>query len=160
MVKVSSLTDKTTQEFKKMFTSYYAELGCDDDCEHLLDEYILPDLLSGLLHIDILEEDGTIAGFVIYQKDEIDNDWNFLEGWGNIRELYIKPDLRERGLGKFLLYTAEFKLKEMGITKAYCLPNDSSIPFFLSCGYAESETYCDALDCNAWTKTPLTNGCK
>jgi GNAT superfamily N-acetyltransferase len=159
MVKVYSLNDTATEKFKEMFTSYYEELGCDDNCEHLLNEYVLCDLLAGLLYIDIIEEDGKVAGFVIYQKDEIDNDWNFSEGWGDIRELYISPLFRERGLGKFLLYTAEFKLKEKGITKTYCLPSENSIPFFLACGYEESDKYCDDLDCNAWIKTDLNNGC-
>ena len=54
MIKVSPLSDATQKEFEKLFADYYAELGCDDNVPHLLEEYILPDLLAGLIKIDIL----------------------------------------------------------------------------------------------------------
>lgn len=160
MIKVTPLNDKFTEKFTKLFCDYYAELGCTDDTFHLVDEYILPDLLAGLIKIDILQEGENLAGFVIYQRDEIDNDWNFKEGWGDIREIYIAPEFRGKGYGKFLLYTAEMKLKESGLDRAYCLPNDGAVPFFISCGYAETEEYCEDLDCTVFEKTDLTNGCK
>lgn len=160
MIKVSPLTDKFREKFSKLFSDYYKELGCADDTNHLVDEYILPDLLAGLIKIDILEESEKVIGFVIYQRDEIDNDWNFKEGWGDIREIYIAPAFREKGYGKFLLYTAEMKLKESGIAKAYCLPYESSVPFFISCGYAETEEFSEDLDCKVYEKTDLENRCK
>ena len=46
MIKVSPLSDATQKEFEKLFADYYAELGCDDNVPHLLEEYILPDLLA------------------------------------------------------------------------------------------------------------------
>ena len=160
MLKVFALQDNFKDEFAKLFSEYYSELGCDDDCGHLIDEYILPDLLAGLLRIDLMQDGDALCGFVIYQKDDIDNDWNFKEGWGDIREIYISPEFRKRGYGKFLLYTAEMKLKERGVNRAYCLPYASSVPFFIACGYTRTEQYSEELDCHVYIKEDLNNKCK
>ncbi len=157
MLQISPLRDDTLNEFSEMFKSYYAELGCDDDCEHLLNEYVLPDLLAGLLHIDVLKDGNDFSGFAIYQIDDITNDWNFKEGWGDIREIYIVPAKRRNGLGKFLLYTAEMKLKESGAEKCYVLPDVASEKFFTACGYKKTDGYCADLDCNVFEKTNLNN---
>lgn len=159
MIKVAPLTDLAKADFERLFKDYYEELGCDDDCGHLLEEYILPDLLAGLIKTDILQESGKFAGFVIYQTDAPGNDWNFKEGWGDIREIYVIPSLRRRGLGKFLLYTAEMKLREMGADKCYCLPSENSRAFFGACGYSETDGYNEDLDCFVYEKTNLNNGC-
>lgn len=160
MIKISPLTDLTKKEFEALFTSYYQELGCDEDIGHLLDEYILPDLLAGLINIEILQDGEKYAGFVIYQTDDIGNEWNFKEGWGDIRELYIIPSHRRQGLGRFLLYTAELKLKESGTNKAYCLPSEDSEKFFTACGYEKTEGYNAELDSIVYEKHDLSNKCK
>ena len=159
MLHVYPLKDNDRKIFEKLFKDYYAELGCGDDTKHLIDEYILPDMLAGLLHIDLIAEDDEVSGFVIYQIDDIDNEWNLKEGWGDIREIYISPSFRRKGLGKFLLYSAEMKLKEEGAKNAYCLPCETSSPFFAACGYADSDEYCEDLDCNIFEKINLNNGC-
>ena len=160
MIKVAPLTDAFTENFKTLFTEYYTELDCGENVPHLLDEYILPDLLAGLIRIELLQEGEKFIGFVIYQVDDIDNDWNFKEGWGDIREIYVSPDCRKKGYGKFLLYTAEMKLKESGIPRAYCLPYEKSVPFFTACGYKKTDGYCEDLDCAVYEKTNLNNCCK
>lgn len=157
MLQVSPLRDDLKDKFAEMFETYYKELGCDEDCRHLVDEYIIPNLLSGLLKIDILRSDGESAGFVIYQKDESANDWNFKEGWGDVREIYIARAYRGKGAGKFLLYTAEMKLKESGVLRAYCLPNLAAESFFKACGYKKTEEYCAELDSFVYEKTDLNN---
>ena len=48
MIKVTPLNDILKDEFTRLFTEYYSELGCTDSVPHLVDEYILPDLLAGL----------------------------------------------------------------------------------------------------------------
>lgn len=159
MLKISPLNDKTQKIFCELFCRYYEELGCEDDCGHLLEEYVLPDLLAGLIKIELIEDGPAYAGFIVYQKDDIDNDWNYKEGWGDVREIYILPDFRGKGLGKFLLYTAEMKLRESGADRAYCLPAEGSEGFFLACGYEKTDAYCDDLDCFVYEKVPLKNGC-
>ena len=159
MLHVYPLKDTDKSVFEKLFCEYYAELGCADDTAHLIDEYILPDMLASLLHIDLIAEDKEIAGFIIYQIDDIDNEWNLKEGCGDIREIYITPSRRRNGLGKFLLYSAEMKLKEAGAKGAYCLPFEGAVPFFVACGYADTEQYCEDLDCNIFEKNNLNNCC-
>ncbi|MDE6868247.1 MAG: GNAT family N-acetyltransferase, partial [Clostridia bacterium] len=147
MVKVAPLTDRDTEAFISLFTKYYSELDCADNAEHLVKEYVLPDCLAGLISIDVAEQDGKPAGFVIYQIDGIENEWNFKEGFGDVREIFVDPLCRRKGLGKLLLYTAELKLKERGAQKSYCLPYEEAIPFFTACGYKKTEVYNDELDC-------------
>ena len=159
MLRVYPLKDTEKEIFENLFKEYYAELGCTDDTAHLVDEYIIPDLLAGLLHVDLLSVDGEVAGFVIYQVDDINNEWNLKEGWGDIREIYISPVHRRKSFGKFLLYTAEMKLNDAGVGKAYCLPYENALPFFTACGYSDSLEYCEELDCNIYVKTNLKNGC-
>lgn len=159
MLHVSPLCDKQKDEFVKLFSRYYSELECDEDCERLIEEYILPDLLSGQISIDVAEDDGTPSGFVIYQVDDIDKEWNVREGWGDIREIYVVPEKRGRGLGKLLLYTAEMKLLERGTHKAFCLPSLESESFFAACGYAATDDYVEDLDTLLWQKLDLNNKC-
>lgn len=157
MICVTSLTDETRGVFEKLFAAYYEELGCEEDSAHLVEEYVIPDLLAGLLQAEMLYDDGTPVGFVIRQIDDIDNEWCFREGWGDIRELYIVPSLRRQGLGKFLLYTAEMKLKEAGADKAYCLPAAGTEGFFTACGYQKTDEYDDEFDCYVYEKHDLNN---
>ena len=159
MLHVYSLKDTDKSVFEELFKQYYEELGCPDDTKHLIDEYIIPDMLAGLLHIDLIEEDKAVLGFIIYQIDDINNEWNLKEGWGDIREIYISPSHRLKGLGKFLLYSAEMKLSEAGAQKSYCLPYEKAVSFFTACGYADSSEYCEDLDCNIFEKNNLKNGC-
>lgn len=160
MIKCYCLKDTHKQKFYKLFTDYYAELDCDDAAQHLLDEYVLPDYISGLLAIDLLDDGDETVGFVIYQIDAADNEWCVKAGWGDVREIYVAPSHRRQGLGKFMLYTAELKLREGGAERAYALPNDEAIPFFTACGYADSGERCEDLDCNVFTKDSLINTCK
>lgn len=157
MLKVVPLNDKTKDGFCALFGDYYAELDCAEDISHLIDEYIIPDLLSGLLKIDMLFINDVAAGFVVYQIDGAENEWNLKEGWGNIREIYVAPEHRKRGNGKFLLFTAEMKLKENGAEKCYCLPYDAAEKFFVACGYYKTEQYNEELDCNVFEKLSLEN---
>ncbi|MDE6667135.1 MAG: GNAT family N-acetyltransferase [Clostridia bacterium] len=159
MISVSPLNEKTKKEFEMLFTSYYSELDCGEDVPHLLKEYIMPDLLAGLIKIDILQEGKVYAGFVIYQTDDIDNEWNFKEGWGDIREIYVAPARRRQGYGKFLLYTAEMKLREAGTQKCYCLPVEGTEEFFTACGYAKGNEYSEELDTFVYEKSDLNNKC-
>lgn len=129
MISVKPLTDEGKTQFEKLFSKYYSELDCGENVKHLVDEYILPDLLAGLIRIELLKDGDTYAGFVIYQKDDIDNEWNFKEGWGGVREIYVIPSKRRKGYGKFLLYTAELKMRESGLDRAYCLPCDGAEKF-------------------------------
>lgn len=158
MIELHPLNDRTEDRFRRLFTEYYDELDCGEDCAHLVDEYIIPDLKAGLLRIYLAFE-GECTGFVIFQRDEIDNDWNFMEGWGDIREIYVIPSRRRMGTGRFLLYTAELMLKESGSERVYALPTPESEEFFLSCGYKKTERYCPETENYVFEKHGLDNRC-
>ena len=160
MVRVFPLNDKYKEIFGKMFADYYEELGCDEDAVHLVDAYIIPDLLAGLLRIDLIEEDDNVCGFCIYQTDEPGNDWNFKDGWGDIREIYIVMSKRRKGLGKFLLYTAEMKLRESGVENIYALADGEAANFFADCGYELTGEECAELECNVFAKSAKKVCCK
>lgn len=159
MIRVFPLNDKYKEVFGKMFADYYDELGCDEDADHLVDEYVLPDLLAGLLRVDLIEEDGATCGFCIYQIDEPGNEWNFKDGWGDIREIYITQAKRRKGLGTFLLYTAEMRLKESGVKNIYALPDTDAVDFFAACGYELTDEVCAELECNVYAKN-AESGCE
>ena len=157
MIEIKPLTDTNVSHFNKMFNDYYSELDCDEDVCHLLDEYVIPDIKAGLIFADLLEVDGVFAGFVIYQRDDIDNEWCPMEGWGDIREIYVSPEHRKKGFGKCLLLAAEKKLCELGAEKAYVLPAQNTENFFTSCGYKKANLYNEELDCFVYEKTSLKN---
>lgn len=159
MFVISALKDVNREEFGRLFCDYYAELGCDEDCAHLLSEYIIPDLLAGLIRIDFMIDGGQSAGFVIYQRDDISNDWNFWEGMGDIREVYVIPQKRRQGLGTMLVKTAEMRFKESGVAEVYTLPEESALPFFEKLGYVKSGKFCEETGGEAYKK-PLSCGCK
>lgn len=160
MLKITPLKDTEKPLFEKLFESCRKELGRADDTARTINEYIIPDLLAGLLSVDILFDGETCAGFIIYRTEDIDNDRSFKERRGDVRGLYVIPPLRRRGLGRFLLYTAEMKLKESGADKAYCLPAAGSEGFFRACGYTCSGVLNEDAGCPAFEKTNLNNACK
>ncbi len=146
-MKIIPCTPDLYTTFGSLFADYYAELGCDDDCEALLADCVLPDFEAGLLKI-LLAAAAEPIGFVIYQTDDIDNDWNFMEGWGDIREIYVAPACRGKGCGSALLAAAENDLGD----KIYLLPDEKSERFFIARGYGDNGGYCPELDSKVFEK--------
>ena len=138
--------------FCKLFKDYYSELDCDEDIEHLLDEYVLADYAAGLLSIAVAREGDAACGFVIWQVDARENEWCLKEGMGTVRELYVAPAARQKGMGSALVRYAEGKLAAQGADTLYVLPAEGSQAFFLSLGYAEADEYCEETDCNFFYK--------
>ena len=132
--------------FEKLFCDYYTELDCEDDPLHLFSEYLLPDLKAGLFNVAMAETDGQTVGFIIYQIDDILNDWNFKEGCGDVRELYVAPDYRRRGAGTALLKFADSALTPAGADEVYTLPTEESEAFFIKRGYEDIGEYCAEAD--------------
>lgn len=142
---VRPIEKKDYSAFKELFCNYYAELDCEDDPLHLFDEYVLPDLEAGLFDVAVAD-DGLIAGFAVFQIDDIINDWNFKEGCGDLRELYVAPAFRNRGFGRKLLEFCENRLLQSGAAEIYTLPVEESESFFLKNGYADTGEYCADAD--------------
>lgn len=137
--------------FKALFCDYYAELDCEDEPLHLLDEYVLPDYEAGLLHIALCIDQSAV-GFAIFQTDDPVNDWCFKDGWGDIREIYVVPSARAKGIGRALLAFAEKALKTEQACGLYALPTEDSEEFFKAAGYADGGEYCAELDNKVFIK--------
>ena len=84
------------------------------EIEHLLDEYVLADYAVGLLSIAVAREGDAACGFVIWQVDARDNEWCLKEGMGTVRELYVAPAARQKGMGSALVRYAEGDLAAQG----------------------------------------------
>ena len=138
--------------FKKLFCDYYTELDCEEDPLLLFDDYLLPDLKAGHYGLGIAEVDGDVAGFIIFQIDDILNDWNFKEGSGDVRELYVAPPFRRQGAGTALLRFAETSLASSGASQVYTLPVEESESFFTASGYVDSGEYCADADNKVFCK--------
>lgn len=137
---------------RKLFCDYFEELDCEDSPEELYEEYVLPDLKADLLSIAVAEENSELCGFIIYQIDDILNDWNFKEGFGDLREIYVIPRFRKKGIGKSLINYAENALKATDVKDFYVLPTEESEPFFIRCGYCDLGDYCPEIDNKVFEK--------
>lgn len=149
---VQPLRDGDLQAFKKLFCDYYEELDCEEAPLPLFDDYLLPDFKAGLFDVAVGKEGESVVGFIIFQIDDILNDWNFKEGYGDVRELYVIPACRRRGIGSALLSFAESRLKESGTNKIYTLPVEECEKFFINRGYADSGEYCAEADNKVFSK--------
>lgn len=148
---IHPLDEKFNKAFEKLFCDYYTEIDCEDDPLPLSREAI-EDCKAGLLSVAVAEEDGEALGFIIYQIDDIINDWCFFEGAGDIRELYIAPQFRRRGVATELVLFAESELKRQGAATVYTLPTEESEKFFEKVGYFDGGDYCPELDNKVYTK--------
>lgn len=141
---IKDIIDTDYPEFRSLFCDYYAELDCEDEPSHLFDEYVLPDLKAELFYASGSFEDGLLTGFIIYQIDDPVNDWNFRDGSGDVRELYVPPAFRGKHYGAELLAYAEAALKEHGAEEIYLLPTDETEDYFIKRGYGHDGAYCEA----------------
>lgn len=148
---IHPLDEKLHKDFEKLFSDYYNELDCEDDPLPLSRDCIA-DCMAGLLSVAVAEDDGAALGFVIYQIDDIINDWCFFEGMGDIRELYVAPQFRLRGYANALVAFAENHLKSQGTDTVYTLPTEESEKFFEKIGYLDGGDYCPELDNKVFTK--------
>lgn len=149
---IRNVKESDLPALKKLFSDYFTELDCDDDPLHLFDEYVLPDLKANLLSVAVADGGESISGFIIFQIDDVINDWCFEEGKGDIREIYVAPESRRQGVGTSLLAFAENALKADGAKEVYLLPTDESEKFFNYSGYCDIGEYCAELDCKVFGK--------
>lgn len=151
-MQVRPILESDYPAFKKLFCDYYTELDCEEAPLPLFNDRLLPDLKAGLFDVGVCEEGGAVVGFVIFQIDDILNDWNFKEGFGDVRELYVAPAFRRRGFGSALLRFAETSLAANGASEVYTLPVEESESFFISRGYSDSGDYCPDADNKVFEK--------
>jgi len=92
-------------------------------------------------YLDILHIDDLPAGFIMYQVDSPKSNWCEKEGYGFIREMYIRKDYRKQGYGKALVVHAEDELKRLSVPYIYLTSSNDA--FWLSIGYASTSEICE-----------------
>lgn len=131
------------ETFAELFVEYCRELD-DSLTESLVRRKILPLFLDEwnrkILHIALVQ-DAQAAGLSVFQIDTPESDWCKRPGWGCIREFYIRPAARHRGLGKALAEYSERCLRTLGASALY-LTADDAVAFWERCGYAASGEIC------------------
>lgn len=137
-------------EFKELLKAYLDEIFEETGViisEDLVNQALVE--IIGNLESDLriwaylcYEEDKAI-GFVIAQIDEIGAQWCLKPGYGLIREFYIEPEYRRKGLGKAMYVFIEEILKKEEVKIIY-LTTDSAagIGFWQSQGYKFTGEIC------------------
>ena len=132
--------DKKNQ-LASLFTAYFPELGGEDIPEDIirgkLTDFIHDQHKKGIISISLLLDSDIPVGFSIYQIDTPESDWCKRPGWGFIREFYISPPYRKKGIGKLLCRHTEHQLRSMGAARLY-LTADNAVPFWQKCGWTHT----------------------
>ena len=149
---VRYVTQADMPAFRGMFCDYFKELNCEDEPLSLFDECVAPDMSARLLSAAVAENQSGVCAFIIFQIDDVINDWCYAEGKGDLREIFVAKGERRKGLGRALISFAERELKIAGAREAYLLPTDETEGFFAACGYADFGEYCAELDSKVFGK--------
>ena len=128
------LSDFSDVCFRSAFQQYFAELDIHvSDWDGLFDEmnregnnlaYLLP------------ADGGGAAAFLQFQLTGFSN-WFLEEDLGFIREFWVDPARRSRGIGTMLLVAAEQYFVQRGVFHAL-LTADNAVGFYLARGYRKS----------------------
>lgn len=127
--------------FVNMLTAYFPEINADipeDIIKTKLADFIEEQISKEIIQALLLYENGVPAGFSLFQIDTPDSDWCKWPGWGFIREFYILPQFRHKGLGRKLAEHSQIQMQTLGATRFY-LTSDAAQGFWAACGWKHSE---------------------
>lgn len=147
--KIKKLEKEDYEEFADMFVDYFInETGANDDPDKLkvgLVRMIFRQVEHKIVYVDVAKAD-KICGFILYQIDKPESDWNERPGWGLIREFFVAKEHRNKGVGAMLLANAEKKLKLRGVKNIYLTSSeeDSVKQFYLNKGYLTDNIKCES----------------
>lgn len=102
---------------------------------------MIQSVTDAITYLDILCLDNVPIGFIMYQIDSPKSNWCEKEGWGFIREMYIRKEYRKLGLGKKLATHAENELKKLAVPSIYLTSSNDA--FWLSVGYVVTDEICE-----------------
>ena len=144
MITIQKYQPSAKATLSDMMVPYMAELDCDVP-EHIirgkLADFIETQCESGHIHIGLAWDGQDPAGFAVFQIDKPESDWCKRPGWGFIREFYIKPEYRAKGLGAHLATYTEEALKKLGAEKLY-LTSGPAAGFWEKCGWKDTGEFC------------------
>ena len=102
---------------------------------HILTEeqtlYMIPlmyntELISGQIHLfSMLEDDGVAIGYCAFEKTS--------ETDGKLHKLYLRPSVKQKGAGSFIIEQISHQARLMGLTSIYLNVNkhNSAVEFYL-----------------------------
>jgi N-acetylglutamate synthase-like GNAT family acetyltransferase len=106
---------------------------------HILTEeqtlYMIPlmyntELISGQIHLfSMLEDDGVAIGYCAFEKTS--------ETDGKLHKLYLRPSVKQKGAGSFIIEQISHQARLMGLTSIYLNVNkhNSAVEFYLKKGF-------------------------
>ena len=122
------------QAFQTAFRSYFMEMDIQvSNWEGLFAE--MTD--EGVATILREDEKGQVVGFIMVSRIEMTS-WFFEDRYGFIREFWVAPEYRNRGIGAELLAQAEAFFARQGIHKMI-LTSDTAEGFYRKHGYRRDE---------------------
>jgi len=143
-MKIKKFTDSDFDAFTQMVEVYFIE-----DLKEILYHHppvgmckaMAQSVKDGITCLDLLHLDDTPIGFIMYQIDSPKSNWCEKEGYGFIREMYIRKDYRKQGYGKILVTHGENELKKLSVPHIYLTSSNDA--FWLSVGYANTGEVCE-----------------
>jgi len=97
---------------------------------------IAESLAQGDFWVYLAQEKDGLCGFVIAQVDGEGKDWCKRPGWGFIRELYVLPSHRGRGIAGKLVRRAEASMLQASASQVYLTTDLTG--FWEAMGYTNS----------------------
>lgn len=153
-ITIRKYADADYAAYKALFTEYFRQDFRFDITDEDLDKIctgVAKHVCKGIQFLDLLICDGVPQGFIEYQVDSPNSDWCEKEGYGCIREVFIKPELRKHGLGRLLAKHAEENLFALTVPHIY-LTSDEAGGFWETMGYRASGEVCEKNKCPVYVK--------
>ena len=144
MITIQEYQPSAKATLSDMMVPYMIELDCDipeNIIRGKLADFIETQYELGHIHIVLAWDVVNPVGFSVYQIDKPESDWCKRPGWGFIRECYIQPMYRAKGLGTHLAAYTEEALRKLGAEKLYLTSGPAAV-FWEKCGWKNTGESC------------------
>ena len=128
------IRDYDDQAFQTAFRAYFEEMGIQVSNWEGLFAGMTDEGDPTILRMD---ESGRVIGFIQFSRIEMTS-WFFEDRYGFIREFWVAPEQRNKGIGAELLAQAEAFFARQGIHKMI-LTSDTAERFYLKHGYRKED---------------------
>lgn len=143
------IDDFNCRQFITVFKRALIDLNKEKDIDlfKLIEEMNSINDIWAILFIDNIRT----IGFIQFQILQLSND-KFMERVGFIREFWIEPKYRNKGIGKHLLNDCELHLNMLGINQFVLLSLPAAENFYKKQGYMINENYISFNNLKVMTK--------
>ena len=129
------------KDFRDVFEQYWKYITYNKVTKEQIkscQDYILKQVANQEIFMLLSIDNNTVVGFSIFQIDNEKSDWNKFTGYGFIREFFIVPTKRCKGLGKELAKYTTIELFSMGAKNIYLDTAKNARDFWLKCGFVST----------------------